>query len=351
MSDFLRRQMRGSLGKIYAANAADGVGLSVNDSKSARQILDAMARDASGYLARNPAAGDDAAFRAVLKDTCHGEMKKAGGYPSKFLAQNPAKPNAIRAKWVSTVVGGAFFRTLVDDKDWDRVFAPLGGQLGEIDLGSIEENQLASLDPDIRTLRHFKLGMNKINPKVENQIGNSVLWFTQRPRFEKLLKMGIAPGKSRADLVTDMLGLFESFTPQGLGGVLNHNQHKFALHIPRAVAQRAMCFRPTIIEAADYPRFMVQSRNRRKRPNASWGQTLDLSALALEGELRDGMPELVSWPVRASHFRAGEVIQYDYLGAVTCAKGCVPRFDTDDAVAEKLAAKRTGVEMLKKMWR
>ena len=346
--------MRNALGKIYAANAADGVGLSVNDSKSARDILEAMARDASFYLARNLAAGENAAFRAVLKDTCHGEMNKPGGYPSKYLAKNPVKPADIRSKWVSAVIGGGFFRTLIDDSDWDRVFAPLGvlsAQLDDIEFGSVEESYLMSMDADIRVHRHFKLGINKINPSKEMCIGNSVLWFTQRPRLEKLLKMPLPPGRSRADVVTDMLGLFEPFTPRGLGGVLKADQHKFALHIPREVAQRAQCFRPTIIESADYPRFMVQSRNRRKRPNARWGQTLNLGALALEGVMRDGMPELVSWPIKTSHFRAGEAISYDYLGAVTCAKGCVPNFDTDDAVAEKLAAKRTGVQLLRKMWR
>lgn len=324
-----KKAARSAGARIALANAADGLNLSLHT----KSFLDTLLRDLLVAFSDLP-VGDqnEAGLLRVLDEACRGKPNVSGIIvPSSRLAAH--KTNlAVRENYLSTVIHGNVLPHLMHEDDYDRLFGSLmitGLASGFVKAGSRAEKTLMDMSPAARRRRRFRM-------KSTFQFGNPILWLTRRSLVEQAMADAKNIGVSRADLLTDRLGLvYPKF--DGANQTKATNQ-RYVVHIPIEVVLRNLTFRPTFVEAGSYPRFMVMPRVGTALPG--WGRTLDLGELVSKFKLVDSMDEVTRWPIIPGELQDTERLEFDFLGSLTRPRGVTPGHDLDANVADLLMSGR-----------
>jgi hypothetical protein len=338
-SGFLRRFAKSAGGRVAAANAADGRELGLHDQPAIAAFL-AEALVASQKLA--PADQTEDGFNALLRNVCYGRRGPGGVVvPSSHLFSCPISLPKLTEDWFCVVMSAGRFVNLMADADRDRLFSSVTMTSivsGEFNFESDAEAVFSDLAPARRLLRRFKLAPPR---GTVPPFGNPLVWMTGRTVVESLLTSPLPPGGTLADLVTDRLGvIFPAKSAARATPKARADDQRVLLHIPASVVLRGNCYRPTVFEAGQYPRFMARSRNGATAPD-DWGQTLDLEPLSADGSFNDGLPEIVRDTISPDHFGKDDYIYFDYLGPLTRRRGEKTGKDTDADVANGLLAPRS----------
>lgn len=238
---------------------------------------------------------------------------------------------------LSTVVTLQTFLKLIHDDDKPALEAegiPLavtGSSDGETLLSEFED-MLGSRLP----MLHASQRRFRISPDESH--GRPYVWFTAKDDLSTRISEHSGPGRSRADVARDALGLIHH------GPIAYRSRrpnHLVALHFPSGLAERAGHVRPSAIQAFDNRRFVLTFDNENPSTAADWGRTIDLHTFRTRmGVLPSGCRERLLLRLQASLFEPDEHITFDYLGKVGSTRGDITGRDDDSTFLELVARDR-----------
>jgi hypothetical protein len=325
--------------ELMACNADDGPSCGIAGAAEMSLAI-GVARDM--YLARARPAG--VKFTDALRLECLGDpdLPRAPSRPAPPPFANLVSWQLDETELSTIVTLPTLLRLLhEDDKEVleaeeSLTLAVTGSSDGEALLEEIEEMLSTRLPNLAESRRKFQIASDESH-------GRPYVWFTAREDLERKLADSRVPGRTRADIARDALGLVHH-TPTAYRS--RRPNHLVALHFPAAIAGRAGHMRPSAVQAFDNRRFVVQLDSD-VTTAADWGKTLDLHVFRTRnGIVPIGCRERVLLRLQAALFEPHERMTFEYLGRVESTRGDIT-IDSDSAFLKLVARDRVPADLVR----